>query len=388
MLDAKTLREQTLAELRRKLAFDGHVWALTDPVSRVGTSPLADVPGLSWEELPRMVRWRYLSQGTRWTDLIQAKTRFISLREATAGDLGRSPGWREVQQALGVVDVLTAAFWDRFGCWAWLDLWRTAPAQPFTRPEQELLASLVSVLTTGLRRSQARTFIPTPRMKPQAEGPAIMLLSPELRVRLRTSAAQATLQRLNPPDDPDAAITAIPAAAYNVAAALIAHEHGVPVGPPSSRVHLGAGRWVTLRAARTATGDRSADIAVSIEESTPAERLEVFGLAYGLSPREREVLSELATGADSRQLARRLVLSEHTVNDHVKAVLAKTGSPTTPGAADHITPIRLAPTVVAYLPEAYVVDSVTGTNWEGVGVAPDVVSPPDTVIETAVAALH
>jgi hypothetical protein len=61
---------------------------------------------------------------------------------------------------------------------------------------------------------------------------------------------------------------------------------------------------------------------------------------------------------------------------------------TTPGAADHITPIRLAPTVLAYLPEAYVVDSVTGTNWEGAGVVPDVVSPPDTVIETAVAALR
>lgn len=43
----------------------------------------------------------------------------------------------------------------------------------------------------------------------------------------------------------------------------------------------------------------------------------------------------------------------------------------TPGAADHITPIRLAPTVRAFLPEAYVVDSVTGTNWEGTGVIPD-----------------
>lgn len=61
---------------------------------------------------------------------------------------------------------------------------------------------------------------------------------------------------------------------------------------------------------------------------------------------------------------------------------------TTPGAADHITPIRLAPTVLAYLPEAYVVDSTTGTNWEGVGVVPDVTSPPDTVIETAIAALR
>jgi hypothetical protein len=44
----------------------------------------------------------------------------------------------------------------------------------------------------------------------------------------------------------------------------------------------------------------------------------------------------------------------------------------TRGAADHITPIRLHRTVQAYLPEAYVVDAVTGTNWEGRGVVPDV----------------
>ena len=43
----------------------------------------------------------------------------------------------------------------------------------------------------------------------------------------------------------------------------------------------------------------------------------------------------------------------------------------TPGAADHITPIVLAPHVRANLPRAYVVDAVTGTNWEQTGVRPD-----------------
>ncbi|HRD60083.1 MAG TPA: helix-turn-helix transcriptional regulator, partial [Nocardioides sp.] len=87
-------------------------------------------------------------------------------------------------------------------------------------------------------------------------------------------------------------------------------------GPAWSRVHLGAGRWVTLRAERM-TG--AVDLAVTIEVSTVAERREVFALAHGLSPREREVLGQLATGADSRTIARALALSEHTVNDHVRA---------------------------------------------------------------------
>ncbi len=65
---------------------------------------------------------------------------------------------------------------------------------------------------------------------------------------------------------------------------------------------------------------------VTIEVSTPAERREVFALAHGLTPREREVLGEIARGLDSQAVAERLYLSEHTVHDHVKSVLAKTGT--------------------------------------------------------------
>ena len=67
---------------------------------------------------------------------------------------------------------------------------------------------------------------------------------------------------------------------------------------------------------------------VTIEMSTPQERQEVFALAHGLTAREREVLGEVARGLDSRAVAERLFVSEHTVHDHVKAVLAKTGTAT------------------------------------------------------------
>lgn len=44
----------------------------------------------------------------------------------------------------------------------------------------------------------------------------------------------------------------------------------------------------------------------------------------------------------------------------------------TPGAADHVTPIVLGEHVRANLPRGYVVDAVTGANWEQTGVVPDV----------------
>ena len=41
-----------MAEVRRVMPFDAYVFMLTDPVTRVGSSPLADVPMLPWPRLP------------------------------------------------------------------------------------------------------------------------------------------------------------------------------------------------------------------------------------------------------------------------------------------------------------------------------------------------
>jgi DNA-binding NarL/FixJ family response regulator len=45
----------------------------------------------------------------------------------------------------------------------------------------------------------------------------------------------------------------------------------------------------------------------------------------GLSPRELEVLDLVAVGLTNRDIAERLVLSEHTVNRHVANILRKLG---------------------------------------------------------------
>lgn len=292
-LDARALREQVVDVLRRHVPFDGHVWPLTDPVSGVATSPHAEVPMLAWPDLPRLVRNRYVDPERAW-------------REQVAG--------------LGVRDTTTVGLEDRFGRWGWLELWRCDGE--FAGDETDLLAALTGALTQGIRESQARTFVEDAD-RLELAGPAVMLLDPDLVVVSQTATAGAALRQLNPPGEepiPDP----IPAAAINVGAALLAVEAGRPIGPPWSRVHLGGGCWVTLRAERMT----DSGLAVTIETSTPAERREVFALSHGLSPREREVLGLVAGGADSRTMARTLGLSEHTLNDHVRAVLAKTGSAT------------------------------------------------------------
>jgi DNA-binding CsgD family transcriptional regulator len=305
-LTAKAYRERVLAEIRTVLPYDGHVWLLTDPTTRVGTSPLADVPGLAFAGLPSLSRLRYLTTDDRW-DRLTEEGRYagrLRLDGPVAGDLA------------------TVVCADRFGCWGWLDLWRTG-SPTFGDADIAFLAELGPLLATGLRGCVARTFVDDAEAL-DLRGPAVVVLGPALVVRSRTAGAAEALFALNPPDDP---VPTVPAAAYNVAAALVAQEAGVPVGDPWARVHLGAGRWVTVRADRmTAAGDDEGDVVVTIEVSTPAERREVFALAHGLTTREREVLAEVARGLDSRATAERLFLSEHTVHDHVKSVLAKTGT--------------------------------------------------------------
>jgi len=60
----------------------------------------------------------------------------------------------------------------------------------------------------------------------------------------------------------------------------------------------------------------------------------------------------------------------------------------TPGAADHVTPVRVNRHVRAVLPEGRVRDAVTGTNWEGTGVVPDIPCEPAGALGAALETLR
>jgi len=96
-LSAKALREELVALVRRAVPFGGYNFPLTDPASRVATSPLADVPGLSWARLPTLICSRYLTPVCRWDHVQEAGIVATSLMRQTDGHPGRSLLWREVQ---------------------------------------------------------------------------------------------------------------------------------------------------------------------------------------------------------------------------------------------------------------------------------------------------
>jgi DNA-binding CsgD family transcriptional regulator len=153
----------------------------------------------------------------------------------------------------------------------------------------------------------------------------VLFLSPELEVLGQTPETDGYLRTLLPPDFDR---QPVPAGAYNVAAALLAHEAGIHTHPPVARVRLVGGVWLTFRAARVNTNlpEAQRNIAVTIELASPAERRTLYARTHGLSARETELLERLALGADSRTLAHELNLSEHTVQDHLKSIFEKTNT--------------------------------------------------------------
>jgi DNA-binding CsgD family transcriptional regulator len=319
--DARALRVALIEEIRRIVDFDAYAWLLTDPETEVGSAPVADVPWLA--ELPRQIRLKYMTPVNRWTTL----DRPVGLLRAATGDrLERSLVWRELLVNYAVTDAASLVFRDSFGCWAFLELWRIDPAPPFTEADARFLSSIAPKVTDGLRRCQARTFeIRSPES--ERSGPIVLVLSAELEVKAQTPETDEYLRILIPTD---ADRRPIPAAAYNVAAQLTAVESGIDDHQPSVRVHLMGGLWLTLRAARMGGSRRSTeqDVAVTIEPTSPTERMTLFARACGLSIREAELFEHLASGADTRAIAERMFVSEHTIQDHLKSIFAKTGTHT------------------------------------------------------------
>jgi DNA-binding CsgD family transcriptional regulator len=322
-LDGRALRLEILAALRRSVGFDAYAWPLTDPVTAVGGAPLADVPCLP--ELPRLIRLKYLSRVNRWTALAGSAQPAQSLSQRTGGDLARSLLWRAILERHNVGDTASAVFADAHGCWGFLDLWRErASGRAFTDDDIELLSGIARPVTTALRSRQAGAFSAPAATSLVAEGPAVIVLDERLRITASTTAADAWLRHLQP-SPPGTAL--IPAAAYNVAAQLLAVEAGVDAHPASTRVQVADHGWVTVRAGRLHAHESGPPaITVTVEPTAPADRLDLFARSHGLTAREGQLLSLVAGGGDTRNVARAMGVTAHTVQDHLKSIFVKTST--------------------------------------------------------------
>lgn len=197
-------------------------------------------------------------------------------------------------------------------------LYRARTRPGFSAEEASSLAALEEVVAAGLRR----ILLASPREPVrQAAGPAVVVVDAGGRVREMTVAAESRLRsRHGSPGGPGG----LAASVRMVAEASRVRHAGHDI-VPRARVRDEDGRWFLVEAAPLRNGARSGRTAVTIQPAAPEEMLDLELGMYELTPRERAVIREVLAGASTSRIAADLGISVYTVQDHLKAIFAKTG---------------------------------------------------------------
>jgi hypothetical protein len=156
---------------------------------------------------------------------------------------------------------------------------------------------------------------------------------------------------------------------------------------------LRGARGVVLDLQRNGGGDPGT-VTLVLDGLLGGEPTKISDVIYRDRTRQWWTTGRLADLAPPRQTPVSVLVSERTFSsgEALAYHLQSQGRATvvgqrTPGAADHVTPVRLSGHVRAVLPEAWVRDAVTGTNWEGTGVVPDIACEPSETLAAAIEAL-
>jgi len=105
------------------------------------------------------------------------------------------------------------------------------------------------------------------------------------------------------------------------AAAATRNEHGVQ-SDHLARIRTRSGRWVSLAACPLGGGR----VAVVLQPAATDQLLPAMAAWHDFTPRQVDVLRLLLQAHSVKQIARRLQLSPHTVEDHLKTLYRKTGT--------------------------------------------------------------
>lgn len=309
-----------LREVSRRLAavvpFDAAGWLTTDPATGLFTGAVV-------EEIPASAHMRFYENEL----LEEDRLKFASLRaggrpvgrlsDATGGDPGRSARHRALYRPFGLRHEMRAAFVVDGACWGVACLARAEGEPDFAPAEVRFVESLCPLVGAGLRAAAAAAR----GEAPGADGPGVVVLRAGGSVESMTAEAARWLEAI-PRDRLHEGGLELPSAVYAVAAAALAPG----AGGARARVATEGGRWLTLRGSALATGGGDPGrVAVTVEPARPAEVAPLVVGAHELSDREAQVVALLAQGLATDEIAARLVISRHTLRDHVKSVFAKLG---------------------------------------------------------------
>jgi len=333
LLSARGLpRRQFFAELaprlRKVIENDASCWHTLDPHTRLMTSDSPDeliergvfAPDETQAAGELVVRSEYLVEDVNtFAGLAAQRVPVGILDHVTRGDPQRSPRYRDLLLPADIPHELRAAFVIRGRVWGAVHIARRAASGPFEQRDVDALAAAAGAIARGIRASLR---FDAARRGTGVDAPGLVVLGPQDDVELITPPARELLASLRP-DGPAYADDAMATPVL----ALASFVRGAPdAGHGGSNVVTvpGSDGWITLHASLPGPpGDGR--IAVVLERAGGARSATVRLEAFGATAREREVATLLARGLSRAELAEALVLSPHTVEDHVKSLYEKLG---------------------------------------------------------------
>jgi DNA-binding CsgD family transcriptional regulator len=293
-------------------------WFTLDPASLLVTSHFDEgIPELP----PRwLIHEYYEDDVNKLADVARSERGIQTLHEVTGGDPTGSPRWHaNMAPGWGPGDDRRPPHPGRGGVGA-LGLYR-APGQPlFDDAELAFVRAVAPSLASGARRA----LLVGEAVDPEGpDAPGLVVLSHDGEVASATPGVERWLQAL-PDGDWDAG--KLPSSVLAVAGrALRTAEHADEPGQVAvSRVLSRAGTWVVLHGASLVAGG-ARRVAVIVEPAHPARIAPLLMSAYGLTEREQDVTRLVLQGNSTTEIAERLVVSAHTVQQHLKNVFDKTG---------------------------------------------------------------
>ena len=313
--------------LRRVIDNDASCWHTLDPHTRLLTS---DAPAELIErgiytaqtataagEL--LVRSEYLvPDSNTFAELAARRVPVGTLDQATRGRPERSARYRDLLAPSGIPHELRAAFVIRGRVWGAVHIARRAQSGAFTQHDADALARVAGAIANGIRASLR---FDAARRGSGAEAPGLIVVDATNAVELITAPARPLLDALGS-DALAYEDGALPAAVLALASHVRASAGRAAVESNVVTVPSPSG-WITLHASQPTAGDGR--IAIVIEPASGPRSATLRLEINGVTAREREVATLLARGLSNTDIAETLVLSPHTVSDHIKSLFEKLG---------------------------------------------------------------
>ncbi len=296
----------------------GACWYTLDPASLLITSHFNEhMPELPAESLALEY---YEDDVNKLADVARSPSGLSTLHEATGGDPRSSPRWQANMELGGDQELIAALRTGSGDAWGGLGLYREPGDPMFDADEIGFIRAIGPSLGEGARRALLLGEATDPE---GPEAPGLVVLSADWEVESATPGVARWMSEL-PEGDWDRG--RLPSAVLAVAGRAMRSAEGrdEPGEVAVARVLTRSGTWVVLHGA-TMVGNGGRRVAVIVEPAHPARIAPLLMSAYALTEREREVTCLVLQGESTATIADRLVVSAHTVQQHLKHIFEKTG---------------------------------------------------------------